>query len=73
MRIGILKEITWMALDSLRSHKMRSFLTLLGIMIGVMTVIAMVSVVQGINRSVMRFRLDHNQQTRTWHSDWRTF
>jgi len=53
MRIGILKEITWMALDSLRSHKMRSFLTLLGIMIGVMTVIAMVSVVQGINRSVM--------------------
>jgi len=42
-----------MALDSLRSHKMRSFLTLLGIMIGVMTVIAMVSVVQGINRSVM--------------------
>lgn len=53
MRIGIFKEITWMALDSLRSHKMRSFLTLLGIMIGVMTVIAMVSVVQGINRSVM--------------------
>ena len=53
MRFSILKEITWMALDSLRSHKMRSFLTLLGIMIGVMTVIAMVSVVQGINRSVM--------------------
>jgi putative ABC transport system permease protein len=53
MRAGILKEITWMAVDSLRSNKMRSFLTLLGIMIGVMTVIAMVSVVQGINRSVM--------------------
>ncbi len=53
MRVGILKEITWMAMDSLRSHKMRSFLTLLGIMIGVMTVIAMVSVVQGINKSVM--------------------
>ena len=53
MKVGILKEITWMALDSLRSHKMRSFLTLLGIMIGVMTVISMVSVVQGINRSVM--------------------
>lgn len=53
MRVGIFKEITWMAFDSLRSHKMRSFLTLLGIMIGVMTVIAMVSVVQGLNRSVM--------------------
>jgi putative ABC transport system permease protein len=53
MRVGILKEIFWMAIDSIRSHKMRSFLTLLGIMIGVMTVIAMVSVVQGINRSFM--------------------
>lgn len=53
VRVGILQEITWMALDSLRSNKMRSFLTLLGIMIGVMTVISMVSVVQGINRSVM--------------------
>ncbi|MGD2245091.1 MAG: ABC transporter permease [Candidatus Aminicenantes bacterium] len=53
MRLGILKEILQMAMDSIRSHKMRSFLTLLGIMIGVMTVIAMVSVVQGINRSFM--------------------
>ena len=53
MRVGILKEISWMAIDSIRSHKMRSFLTLLGIMIGVTTVIAMVSVVQGINRSFM--------------------
>ena len=53
MRMGILKEIFQMAMDSIRSHKMRSFLTLLGIMIGVMTVIAMVSVVQGINRSFM--------------------
>lgn len=53
MRVGILKEIFWMAIDSIRSHKMRSFLTLLGIMIGVTTVIAMVSVVQGINRSFM--------------------
>ncbi len=53
MRLGILKEITRMALESLRSHKLRSFLTLLGIMIGVMTVIAMVAVIQGLNRSVI--------------------
>jgi putative ABC transport system permease protein len=53
MRLGILKEITQMALESLRSHKLRSFLTLLGIMIGVMTVIAMVAVIQGLNRSVI--------------------
>ena len=53
MRLGILKEITRMALESLRSHKLRSFLTLLGIMIGVMTVIGMVAIIQGLNRSVI--------------------
>ncbi|MHC4546530.1 MAG: ABC transporter permease, partial [Planctomycetota bacterium] len=53
MRLGILKEIIQMALTSIKTHKLRSFLTLLGIMIGVMTVIGMVSVIQGLNRSVM--------------------
>lgn len=53
MRLGIFKEITRMALESLRAHKLRSFLTLLGIMIGVMTVIGMVAVIQGLNRSVI--------------------
>lgn len=43
-----------MALDSLKSHKLRSFLTLLGIMIGVMTVIGMVSIIQGLNKSFLR-------------------
>ena len=53
MRFGILKEIFQMSFDSIRSHKLRSFLTLLGIMIGVMTVIAMVSVIQGLNQTFM--------------------
>lgn len=53
MRSGILKEIIRMALESLRAHKLRSFLTLLGIMIGVMTVIGMVAIIQGLNRSVI--------------------
>jgi putative ABC transport system permease protein len=53
MRLGILKEIIRMALESLRAHKLRSFLTLLGIMIGVMTVIGMVAIIQGLNRSVI--------------------
>jgi putative ABC transport system permease protein len=54
MRTGILGEIGRMAVDSLKSHKMRSFLTILGIVIGVMTVIGMVSIVQGLNRSFLR-------------------
>lgn len=53
MRSGILKEIIRMALESLRAHKLRSFLTLLGIMIGVMTVIGMVAIIQGLNKSVI--------------------
>lgn len=53
MRLGILKEIIQMAFDSIKTHKLRSFLTLLGIMIGVMTVIGMVSIIQGINRTFL--------------------
>jgi len=53
MRFGILKEIIQMAFDSLRANKLRSFLTLLGIVIGVMTVIGMVSIIQGLNRTVL--------------------
>jgi len=53
MRAGIINEIFRMAFDSLRSNKLRSFLTLLGIVIGVMTVIGMVSVIQGLNRSFL--------------------
>jgi len=53
MRLGILREVMAMAFDSIKTHKLRSFLTLLGIMIGVMTVIGMVSIIQGLNRSFL--------------------
>ncbi|MGB4704741.1 MAG: ABC transporter permease [Candidatus Saccharicenans sp.] len=51
-RTGLFLETFRMAMESIRTHKMRSFLTTLGIVIGVMTVIAMVSVIQGLNRSI---------------------
>ena len=54
IRHGIFREILVMAFDSLRAHKLRSFLTLLGIMIGVMTVIGMVSVISGLNASFLK-------------------
>jgi len=53
MRLQIFREVFRMAIDSLRSHKLRSFLTILGIVIGVMTVIGMVSIIQGLNRSFL--------------------
>jgi len=38
-----------MAVVSLRANKLRTFLTLLGIIIGVLTIIAVISVIQGLN------------------------
>ncbi len=46
------RESLSMAWLSLRANKMRSLLTLLGIIIGVLTVIAVVSVIQGLNNYV---------------------
>ncbi len=41
-----------MALASLKANKMRSFLTILGVLVGVTAVIGMVSIIQGLNNSM---------------------
>ena len=46
----ILGDVFRIALASIRSHKLRSFLNLLGIIIAVTTIIAVISVVTGLNR-----------------------
>src|SRR5918992_1430815 len=50
---GILRETLAMALDSVRGHKFRSFLTVLGIVIGVMTAIIIASILTGMRQSIV--------------------
>src|SRR5262250_557281 len=45
-------EALRLALSAIRAHKLRSFLTLLGIIFGVAVVIVVVSLVEGFNRYV---------------------
>jgi len=51
MKSGLVKEIFMMALDSIKMNKLRSSLTILGIVIGVLTIVGMVAVIEGINAS----------------------
>ena len=56
MNIGTVthSEIVSMALDSIRAHKFRSALTILGIVIGVSTVIAIASLLTGLRENLVR-------------------
>ena len=45
-------ETLRIAANALRAHKLRSFLTLLGVIIGVMTVVTVVSIISGLNNYI---------------------
>src|SRR6266849_1710202 len=47
-----LRETLWLALDALRAHKLRSFLTLLGVILAVTTLVSVMSVIAGLNMYV---------------------
>jgi len=50
---SVLRETLGMAIDSVRSHKFRSFLTVLGIVIGVMTAISIASILTGLRQNII--------------------
>ncbi|MBR7799884.1 ABC transporter permease [Undibacterium fentianense] len=50
----LLVESIRSALNSIRAHRMRSFLTSLGIIIGVASVITVISLIQGLSKSVTK-------------------
>jgi len=43
------REAFWIALETLRTHKLRSFLTLLGVVIATTTLIVVMSIINGMN------------------------
>lgn len=54
MNFDNLRESALMAIDTVWTNKLRSGLTILGVSVGVVTVMIMVSIIQGLNRSFAR-------------------
>jgi putative ABC transport system permease protein len=52
MRFGLLREVVWMALDTLRANKLRSALTVVGIVIGITAIVGMTSLIRGFDQSL---------------------
>ena len=51
MNIADTKESAAMAISTLRANKLRAGLTILGVTVGVVTILSMVSIIQGLNKS----------------------
>ena len=52
VRTGLLSEIVAMSLDTLRTSKMRSALTVLGVVIGITSIVGMTSLIRGFDKSL---------------------
>jgi putative ABC transport system permease protein len=52
IHIGLIREVALLALDTLRSNKLRSGLTVLGIVIGITAIVGMTSLVRGFDQSL---------------------
>src|SRR3954466_11951967 len=52
IRTGLLAEIFTMSIDTLRASKMRSALTVLGVVIGITSIVGMTSLIRGFDESL---------------------
>jgi putative ABC transport system permease protein len=52
MRFALIKETALMALDTLRVNKMRSALTVLGVVIGITSIVGMTALIRGFDESL---------------------
>jgi putative ABC transport system permease protein len=52
LRSGLLREIVSMSFDTLRASKMRSALTVLGVVIGITSIVGMTSLIRGFDESL---------------------
>ena len=52
IRAGLLREIVGMSVDTLRTNKMRSALTVLGVVIGITSIVGMTSLIRGFDETL---------------------
>ena len=51
-RAALFAEVVVMAFDTVRSNKMRSFLTVLGVVIGITSIVGMTALIRGFDQSL---------------------
>ena len=54
-RAGLLSEIVGMSIDTLRTNKMRSALTVLGVVIGITSIVGMTSLIRGFDETLREY------------------
>src|SRR6266550_9535458 len=52
IRAGLFKEVVSMAFDTVRTNKMRSGLTVLGVVIGITSIVGMTALIRGFDQSL---------------------
>src|SRR5437763_5378734 len=52
IRTGLFKEVVSMAFDTVRTNKLRSGLTVLGVVIGITSIVGMTAIIRGFDQSL---------------------